>query len=282
MTIYKSGTTAFQSQTAGTASKSASPAPAAPGGSSYWYSTAAATAADYQRWDLASADTWQFRRLVYLDAASATDIDLLAFRTGADAGNNLIVRIQGTDKLRVVANGGTFAYTSTVSFPHDGWYRLEGYGSAVNNTARVALFPVTSTTAVIDSGDITVAQGSLAPTGVRLGKLSNTTGYAGIVAWDEDEVRTGVDAALTFIGPYPAPTVTAVVSPASADTGVARTLTLTIANGNGNPVTWGPVTWEGTTDAAVATAAGVTSKTFTRTPTVAGAGKSGSYSWSQA
>lgn len=227
-----SGTDAFTATTPGVTSGTTSPTPPL-SETSYWYANTTSQA-DYQRWSgLTAANAWQFRRLVYVSAAATVDVDLLAMRQGSDATNALVVRLQGTDKLRVVDGTGSFVYTSTVTFPHDTWYRLEGYGDASAGTGRVALFPVGSTTAVsgFDTGVITMNMGGTGPTGIRLGKTSVATGWVGKVAWCRDEFYTGADVTAGFRGLYTgnaAPTA----SPTFATVG-ASTLTANAADSDG-------------------------------------------------
>lgn len=194
-----------------------------------------------------------------------------------------------TGFLRIRSTGSSNLWTSTVAYVPSTFLRPSmavklDLTTPANSQVRVAVFPVGSDTPVtgLDSGWVVAAP---ATTGVNLDNFiaGRCNADPDLTSFNIDDFRWDNAATdlLTVAGGV-TPTVTASVSPSSADTGVARTLTLSIVNGTGTAVTWGPVTWEGTTDAAVTTAAGVTSKTFTRTPTVAGAGKTGTYSWSQA
>lgn len=234
-----SGTDAFTATDATVSSSSTSPSPPL-SETSYW-TTNTSGATGYQRWSgLTAADAWQFRRLVYVGTASATDLDLLAMRGGSDATNKLVVRIQGTDKMRVVDSTGAFVFTSTPTFPHDTWYRLEGYGNANTGIGRVALFPVGSSTAVsgMDTGEIAMTMGGTGggPTGIRLGKTSTAGTYVGKDAWCRDEFYTGTDAAFAFKGPYGS-NVAPTAAPAGA-TGAAVKLTANAADSDGTVVSY--------------------------------------------
>ena len=227
-----SGTDAFTAQAPGVTSSTTSPTPPL-SETSYWSANTTGQA-DYQRWSgITATAPWQFRRLVYVSAAATADVDLLAMRQGSDATNCLVVRLQATDKLRVVDSTGSFVYTSTVSFPHDTWYRLEGYGDASAGTGRVALFPVGSTTAVsgFDTGSITINMGGTGPTGIRLGKTSTGGTWAGKVGWIRDEFYTGTDVTAGFRGTYTG-NVAPTASPTFA-TGAIVNLTANAADSDG-------------------------------------------------
>lgn len=203
MTVYKAGTTPYYNPTVNISSSSTAPPALVAGATSYEYFSGAAGSIGEHTWQLSGDSAWQFRRLVYAGSAAATDVDLIALRTGADAGNALIVRIQGTDKMRVVANGGAFPFTSLSTFPHDALYRLEGYGDGVAGTAHIALFAWDGTAPLANHEyDGAVAQGGVAPTFVRFGKCSGASTYTGKLAWALDEFYTGADAKTTFLGPY--------------------------------------------------------------------------------
>ena len=203
-----SGTDAFTATTPGVASASTSPSPPLSETSYFYANTASQT--DYQRWSgLTAADAWQWRRLIYVTDPGGNlpaDLDLIALRGGSDATNKLVVRLQATNKLRVVDSTGAFVFTSSTNFTFNTWYRLEGYGNAGTGIGRVALFPTGSTTAVsgFDTGEIAMTMGGTGggPTGVRLGRTSSGGTYALKSCWCRDELYTGTDAAFGFKGLY--------------------------------------------------------------------------------
>jgi hypothetical protein len=123
--------------------------------------------------------------------------------------------------------------------------------------------------------------GTLPNYSVVFGKFLASTGWA--TGYNIDDLV--FDNALAgYIGPATSgATVTGGVTPQTATTGVARTATFNMVNSSGSAVTWGPFDWgDGTTSPAVTTAAGVTTVSFTRTPTSAGVGRGFSLPWSQA
>lgn len=241
-----SGNDAFSATTAGVASGATAPTPPL-SETSYWYANTAGTA-DYQRWSgLTPADAWQFRRLVHvstavLAASGHSDLDLTELRGGSDATNKLIVRVQGTDKMRVVDSTGAYVFTSTPTFPHDAnlFYRLDGYGNANTGIGRVALFPLGSSTPVsgFDTGEIAMPMGGTGggPTGIRLGHASGAGTWPGKSAWCRDEFYTGTDAAFAFKGPYGS-NVAPTAAPAGA-TGAAVKLTANAADSDGTVVSY--------------------------------------------
>jgi hypothetical protein len=277
MTIYKAGTTTYDNTGTNIIVGSTSPTPPA-NFTSYDYNATAGQLA-YRMWLLPGDAKWQFRHAMWIDTATATDLDFVVLRSGADAGNALIVRGQGTSKLRVVATGSTFPFTSTPSLPLSGWYLLQGYGDGVAGTARVALCDYATGTPVsgLDSTEIAVAQGGVGPGAVRFGKCSGSSAWAGKLAWTGTEVRTGTDAASTFIGPYTAPAlaINPVLTPGDPRTvGNLLTLTLNPTGGNGNSISYS-VTWDGTNMGPQS------SNVFTKTDTTAGT-KTISYTATQA
>lgn len=186
--------------------------------------------------------------------------------------------------------------------------------TAVADGAGGANLPVPAVSPVGAADLLIIAQGAQIGTGLTRGAFSSPTGMSRLTAvgtaigsGSEQDfsvdtqvltsagttgVKTGTRATTTALGLGYAITlkaavvtsVTGAVTPLSADIGVARTLTLTLTNGNGNAVTWGPVDWgDGlTADSAVTTGAGVTTKTFTRTPASGGLNKTWTAPWSQA
>lgn len=222
MTALIAGTNAFTAAEAAAGTSTSSPSPPLSETQYYYATTTSATAV--QRWSgLTAQNAWQFRRLIYVGTAvSGTDLDMVALRQGSDATNALIVRVQGTDKLRVVDSSGSFVFTSTPTVPHDTWYRLEGYGDASAGTGRIALFPLGSSTAVsgFDTGSISLGMGGTGPTGIRLGKCSAATSWAGKLGWCKDEFYTGTDVTTGFRGPYSTDTPSA--SPTSSSAAVVK------------------------------------------------------------
>lgn len=86
--------------------------------------------------------------------------------------------------------------------------------------------------------------------------------------WDLSTINQG-GFAIAVLPSEVALTLSGVMTPPSADVGVARTLTLTAAGGNGTTITYGPVDWG---DGLTASAA-QSSNVFTRTPTTAQIGR---------
>lgn len=225
---------------------------------------------------------------------------------GAEGGASLMLSLSTTGKLKVFINGsGSASFLGTATLPTDNRelrvviFRTSGTAGSSNGTLRVRVFDGrTSTTALEDTDSQTPLTGlplvgstaGAAFENVRWLKYGSEVlagsvdlGYAALYWGTTDAVSTSAYP----ITPAAGVSVSAsAVTPATADTGVQRSVTLSITNGNGNAVTWGPVDWgDGSTpDAAVTTAAGVTSRTFTHTPAagVAAGTKSGSFSWSQA
>jgi hypothetical protein len=166
------------------------------------------------------------------------------------------------------------------------WYTFEIWGTVAAGTAQFhgrVYAGDNPTVNVIASYDSTTANtGTLPVQTIVFGKFLSTNWAT---SFEIDDARID-NAATGYIGPFGsvAPTVSAVLSPPSAQSGAVRTLTMTISNGNGNPVTWGPVSWgDGTTaDPAVTTAAGVTTKQFSHTVATAAPLRNGSAGWDQA
>lgn len=208
MTIYGPGFTPTAQEgtvTTGTTN----PAPAY---GSDWFSSSTNDVSAYQRLTVSSTGAWRFRRLLQVTTVNGTagtngpDVDFFATRTGGDVTNALQVRVNPAGFLRVVGSGTT-AFTSTTTFPFGQWVLVQAYGNGVDNLARVALcslagVPLTGQ----DTGLITVQQGGIAPTGIREGKNSVSTGYTGRVLWGKGiggtEFHTSGDAPQSFIGPY--------------------------------------------------------------------------------
>ena len=246
MTIYLPST-AWTAQEASVLTGTTGPTPPT-GASSYFYNQTDGQSA-YQRRNVDSTGAWRMRRAIYLSAATTVDVDMVLLRTGADAATTLVVRGNGAGQLRLSApaDATPFRYTSAAAIPAAGWYRLEAYGNAVNDTVRVALFNFTATSplAGFDSGILAATYDT--PTGIRVGKTGAATGYAGRVAWALDEFHTNTDAPQEFIGPYgsAALTLAGVITPGDPRTvGTQLTLTLTVTGSNGNPITYSG-TWDG-------------------------------------
>lgn len=235
---------------------------------------------------------------VYLTALPDTGLDLLVFRSGSgfmgymSIGFGIGGAVDGKLVFRNAAGAAISGSRAANAFPLNAWVRIDTaikkgtgttdgtfeYGYYLGDAASPVETPFSSTAENTGTAD---------PVEVRAGLNGATVNPASI--WIDD-LRIG-DGTTGFLGPVSA-TVTGVITPASADPGVERTLTLTMYNGNGQPITWGSdggantggIDWgDGKAkDAPVTTAAGVNSKTFKRTPTASGLGRGWSAPWSQA
>lgn len=197
-----------------------------------------ATSLYYMRWNR-SMTKGLARGYFYFTTAPGNNT-LIRFAHGADS-TSASAYVRSDGKFGLI-QGGTDRATSPANFPSGTWVRVELFvqpGDTGTGSARLAYYPLDSTTATWDSGlitGLTIASTTLA--NVKFGKY-DTNAYAGDLSVDDVGLKTDTDA-VWGAWPYTAPNSPPTQTPAATAQGCMKL----VANASDSDGTIASYLWE--------------------------------------